>query len=698
MMFRFPLRYQLLLVSLCLLVLPLGAWQYLKAVDYALRTSQEQTLKETALQLARRLSSNPDIFSQPYIVQSPRSNSVYAHPLSSSVLVDGYGDEWRHSGAQIYSFGDAQLPAQLQLGVANDVIYLFLQVQDQPRQYFNPLQSATQGALHEHDYVEIKIYSSHGEFDIYRIRTSAPGTVLVQWQLGDEWVTDNRMRGIWRESAKGYQLELAIEKDLLVHGFSLSVASAPDAQHNQARYVTLSSQPVELAMLSSALQQQLSDDQLSSVTLKLVSSHYWLLAIRQADSPSHLLGNDEQEVYWLVEWLYRQFLLSGQFFVRDSNPYLSYESYPELPLAAQQGVALQWYRKSDGPGYRRLYRETLASAAAPIIYNDQVLAYVVVEKATDQLIALTTSAFGVLFFYTVGASLLVALILLLYASWLSMRVSRLSRTVINAVNEQGKITLDAQRWPDSRHADELGDLSRSYQQLLQRVHDYNDYLRTLSSKLSHELRTPIAVIKSSLENLEETGQADHTYCQRAYEGLHRLNHILNAMSAATRLENSLQDAELEAVSMNDFVDDLIHVYSDVYPIHQLIFCRADNEVKCLLSRELFVQMLDKLVDNAVSFSMPKTPIIVRLEADDASVVLSVENQGVLLPDHMQQSLFEPMISVRQYSQSEGEAHLGMGLYMVRMIAQLHHASVFADNLETGNGVVFSVQFPLHSLA
>lgn len=739
MRIRFPLRYQLLIVSLCLLVLPVGAWQYLKAIDYAIRVSQEQTLKDTALQLARRLSANPDAFVLPYVTPQIGSQSLYVYPLSSTPIVDGYGDEWRYNRAQTYTLGNDQFSASLQWGavvnhnnIATDnELYLYVQVADRDRQYFNPSRSTVQAALLQHDHIRLTVYDVFDYQQVYYVRASAPGTVLVQRQQEGQWVSDNRIRGFWREAADGYQIELMIEKQLLQEGFDFSVVSAPDQQQPVEQTIELHQERTELVMLSSQLQQQLANAPFPSVTTKLVSEDYWLLAMQKenkvpvqqrATYPPDTNSSVTKNVHWLLEWFYRRLLLSGDFLVRQHNPYLSYQTYPELAQAAQTGVALQWYRKGD----ERLYRQTLASAAAPVVDQGQVLAYVVVEKTTDQLVALTTSAFGVLFFYTVGASVLVALILLLYASWLSLRISRLSRAATTTINEQGHIALDHQHWPDSRGQDELGDLSRSYQQLLQRVHEYNDYLRTLSSKLSHELRTPIAVVRSSLENLEQvqqninqqkidqkTGaqsqdsmgqQYYEQYYQRAYEGIERLHHILNAMSAATRLEDSLHDAEFAQVSLNDFVGELMTVYQDVYPTHIFEFYPAAEDKQCRIARELFVQMLDKLVENAVGFCEAQSPIVVRLQNDKKLMTLYIENKGSLLPENMQQSLFEPMISVRDKASCKNtdneqatntQAHLGMGLYIVRLIGQVHQADVFACNLESGDGVMFSVALPIN---
>jgi two-component system, OmpR family, sensor histidine kinase ChvG len=104
-------------------------------------------------------------------------------------------------------------------------------------------------------------------------------------------------------------------------------------------------------------------------------------------------------------------------------------------------------------------------------------------------------------------------------------------------------------------------------------------------------------------------------------------------------------------------------------------------------------MLDKLAANAVEFSAPGSAIRFELRREAASVRLSVFNEGPPLPADMQDRLFESMISVRD-KQAQGEPHLGLGLYIVRLIAEFHGARATARNLDDGSGVEIRVEFPL----
>jgi len=109
--------------------------------------------------------------------------------------------------------------------------------------------------------------------------------------------------------------------------------------------------------------------------------------------------------------------------------------------------------------------------------------------------------------------------------------------------------------------------------------------------------------------------------------------------------------------------------------------------------ELIAQLLDKLVANAVEFGMPGTAIVVALERDGESVSMRVENEGAPLPAGMHERLFDSMVSIRAEQKSD-EPHLGLGLYIVRLIAEFHRGRARADDRDQGNGVVVSVALPL----
>lgn len=107
--------------------------------------------------------------------------------------------------------------------------------------------------------------------------------------------------------------------------------------------------------------------------------------------------------------------------------------------------------------------------------------------------------------------------------------------------------------------------------------------------------------------------------------------------------------------------------------------------------DLMAQMLDKLVSNAIDFHSADTPIVLKLDTDGRQVTLLVSNSGPVLPDEMQGNLFESMVSIR--TQKGEQPHLGLGLYIVRLIVEFHQGRVTARNRDDNSGVEFLISLP-----
>ena len=113
--------------------------------------------------------------------------------------------------------------------------------------------------------------------------------------------------------------------------------------------------------------------------------------------------------------------------------------------------------------------------------------------------------------------------------------------------------------------------------------------------------------------------------------------------------------------------------------------------------ELIAQALDKLFDNARSFTPEDGWIRVSLHSEGEAAEIRVANSGPPLPPAMQERLFDSLVSVRTSTTSRSidpgatradAPHLGLGLYVVRMIAELHRGTARARNLAHGSGVEF----------
>jgi len=283
--------------------------------------------------------------------------------------------------------------------------------------------------------------------------------------------------------------------------------------------------------------------------------------------------------------------------------------------------------------------------------------------------------------------LIVVLILmyLVYASILAWRIKRLNRRLQHVLDSGGQLHTEL---PSAKAKDEIGDLSRATSSMLQDINAYTRYLKDLGSRLSHEMKTPLSIVQSSLENLHLEQQQPNPFLGRAMQGVERLRFILKQLSELSHLKNAIKGTQTETVELKQFTRQMAEAYqtTDSRISHQL----SEQPIEINGSPELLAQLLDKLVENARDFSGDKDQINIQLVQTPHSIQLSVTNTGAQLPNEDVNRLFDSLYSVRE--QKSKASHLGIGLYIVKLIADFHAAAITAENLQNPKAVRFTLQW------
>jgi len=182
--------------------------------------------------------------------------------------------------------------------------------------------------------------------------------------------------------------------------------------------------------------------------------------------------------------------------------------------------------------------------------NDNAPGYLLFESNDQRASAYASSRLAQLLSSLTVVSALVASMLLMFATVLSIRIRKLSKLASSAVSQDGRVAA----FTPTTSNDEIGELSRTLAALLGRSAQYTDYLEALSSRLSHELRTPLSVVKTSLENVDSDKLDEETQrlLRRADGGADQLGHIIRALVESTRIEQTVQRAQKVRVALRDF--------------------------------------------------------------------------------------------------------------------------------------------------
>ena len=656
------LRRQLLLVSLLTLMLPWAGCEFIRETEIALRDGQQEILAGMARAVASSLRQHRAEFP---IRDSafPVDGQVYIHTLTSRPAIDGYLDDWPLGPDSLRSMRGADGPVVFAVGSDAQAVYLYIDVRDR-------------NVIYGKDQVVLISSSPPDLQETITFKAEAPGRILSTKQNQYGFAPEPTISAWWQDVPGGYRVEARVPSSMLGTHLGLSVINTDDPESAGTRsnsyfgrFPGPARKEVEALMRAAANHVQ------ADMRLLITDADGW----RIGQSGELGSGNDDTDSSGVMRRAYDLMLEKGDEAALAEPDPLGREQQPYVSAALEGRESGAWFRSSDTG-------KAVIAVAAPVTVGNETLGAVILQQGTDAILSLTNEGLSRLIYLTLITTLVVAGTLLGYATWLSRRIRALSIAAEDAL--EGEILNTA--LPSALADDEIGDLSRSFSWVLQQLGEYNDYLRSLASKLSHELRTPLAIVTSSLENLEHEplNEASIGYTARAREGADRLRRILGAMSEASRVEELMRNAEPERFDLRAVLDSITRAYRDAYTERRFDFtCDVEN-ASAMGSPELLIQMLDKLVDNAVDFSDSGDTISIGLSGVDDTLEVTVTNPGPPLPERMRSQMFDSMVSMRGGKDSK---HLGLGLYIARLIAEGHGGRIRADNVD--GGVCFTVTVP-----
>ena len=660
------LRRKLLLVALCTLALPVAGWLYVRQMETLLRQGQAQALVASARAVARSL-----VATGAALPQSGRG--WYVQSTATPITVDGYGDDW----APLTPWSQPLGPRGSVLLAEDDGgLYLYVQQRSTRR---TRADAGDAGALRA-DHVVLAL--DRGDTRLrYLLASAAPGPFDAR--LLDPPVPGwpDRLSGQWQEDGGGWRVELRLPAALAIDRLGLGIYDAAAGGDPLA----IDARP--LWRYSSALSQELARLAPEDTRVRVLATPGWVLA------QSGRLQSTGPQPGWFAALVYRALLANR---VEEAAPWTQDAPRLDLPevVQAREGKPSTAWREGETRA------SVVLAAAVPIGAGGHVRGVLLLEQASTTVPLLANRALLVLLLTSFGVLLVAGGILLWFATRLSLRLGRLRDAAERAQMADGRLDgLFAKgRFPMTTDEDEIGDLARSFERLFEAVGGYTDYLRTLASKLSHELNTPLAIVKSSLDNLEHALQANDAlppearpYLARARDGVARLGTLVRAMSEASRMERAIAAAEAEDVDLREVVRGCAEAYRPLVGTRTLACELPDAPLPMHCAPELIAQALDKLLDNALSFTPADGWLRLILAARQDGAQITLANQGPPLPAAMQGRLFDSLVSLRDKATPGDAPHLGLGLYVVRLVAERHGGSASARNLEDGSGVAFELR-------
>lgn len=428
---------------------------------------------------------------------------------------------------------------------------------------------------------------------------------------------------------------------------------------------------------------------------------------------SHGLSEAEEIAEMLSNELsHTQFLEEAQYLIPVYSDILSKEYDDEFVFHIFQNsgeeVALPYLDTFTGKDIKD-YQNTEMTKEYHVSFADSTSEYILLlTKNTDkesQVIEALQKSLPVLSIIIFVVSVIAALFYTCYITKPIKKISKLSEQMAS---------MDFSGICPMGRTDEIGTLSYNLNDLSKKLATALSELQTANQKLqadidmerrleqqrveffsaaSHELKTPITIIKGQLQGmLYQVGRYKdrETYLAQSLEVTNTLEKMVQELLTISRLDAPGYVCKQSNIDLSKLIHEQLIAYED-------LFMQKELNVEKSIMPELYVmgdiqllkKVLDNLLGNAATYSGAGNHILVKLWNEFEKVNLTIENTGVHIPEGDIPKLFEAFYRVDP-SRNRQTGGTGLGLYIVKTILELHKAEIKIAN--SVQGVIVSVQF------
>lgn len=240
--------------------------------------------------------------------------------------------------------------------------------------------------------------------------------------------------------------------------------------------------------------------------------------------------------------------------------------------------------------------------------------------------------------------------------------------------------------------DELGHLAASFNELLERLSAALNFQRQFMADASHELRTPVSVVKTATQVILAHDRRSNDEYREALaivgEQANRLSRLVDAMFLLSRAEARGVPLRPEFLNLDDLLVESarsLRVLAEQRGVS--VVTTGDEEVGLTADDALLHRMVGNLLDNAIRHASPGGQVVARLERTPDAAVLRITNDGDAIPPGTRDRIFERFV---RFGESDGA---GLGLPIARWIAEAHGGTVVLEHSAAGS-TTFAVTLPL----
>ena len=236
----------------------------------------------------------------------------------------------------------------------------------------------------------------------------------------------------------------------------------------------------------------------------------------------------------------------------------------------------------------------------------------------------------------------------------------------------------------SERNDELGELSKALTQMTDDLWQRLDAIEKFAADVAHEIKNPLTSIRSAVETaskIKDNEKRDKLLAL-ILDDVHRLDRLITDISDSSRLDTELSREKFMAIDIGKLLLAFYELRTSQKKFDKKILnldIMEGNAELLILGHEIrIVQVIDNIVDNAITFSPPHGNINIVLSADTRSVTITIDDQGPGIPKGKLDAIFDRFYSERPPTEKFG-LHSGLGLSICKQITEAHNGEITAEN-------------------
>ena len=215
--------------------------------------------------------------------------------------------------------------------------------------------------------------------------------------------------------------------------------------------------------------------------------------------------------------------------------------------------------------------------------------------------------------------------------------------------------------------------------------------------ISHELKTPISVINSAAENMQDglirKTQKMKEYGKMIHKEGNRLKGMVNQVMQLAELQSDQMEIHKESVKVNTLIDQaeiqMSAILNDVDI--KLEYYEESEDLSLNADPDMMVQVLVNLISNAIKYRSHDSRIILRSQKRDDNIEISVQDFGAGIPEHEQKYIFDPFYRGEMARKNQIQGN-GLGLYIIKQLVERHGGRI-EINSTPGEGTTFTIYLP-----